>query len=309
MLYPNRPVIRKHGTIKCGIVESTPIVYGGRLYRFEYNRARGGEGGSAWNVSNTDNFSTFHFIDLENGRRHTPFAKDHHLGCAYTDGGVMYAVGLKDKWGSDTLHFFRSTDLDNWELYSELKLEGWSIFNTGVCKMNGVYTLLMEINGPTEEAGTHPFTFRFAQSGDMTSWTLTPSDCVFQKDRYAGGPAIYTVGDGFYYVLYLEAYPGPCYANCIARSKDLKEWEYSRLNPVLMYDDKEDKKIASPFIIPEHQELIKSALDINNSDLELCEFNGRTVMYYSWGNQLGMEFLAEASYEGPMDEFLKSWFE
>ena len=33
-----RPEIRKHGTIKFGTVESTPIVYGGNLYRFEYSR-------------------------------------------------------------------------------------------------------------------------------------------------------------------------------------------------------------------------------------------------------------------------------
>ena len=32
---------------------------------------------------------------------------------AYADGGVMYAFGLKDKWGSDTIHFFSSDDLDN----------------------------------------------------------------------------------------------------------------------------------------------------------------------------------------------------
>ncbi len=304
-----RPEIRKHGTIKFGTVESTPIVFGGNLYRFEYCRPAESRALAARNPDNPNPWSSFHFIDLKTGRRTPSFAKNHHLGCAYTDGGVMYAVGVDITWGGDTLHIFRSTDLETWECPGTLHLPGWKIFNTGVCKKDGIYTLLMEISEPVEEAGTHPFTFRFAESPDMIHWTLTPRDCVFQKDRYAGGPAIYTVDDGWYYVLYLEAGPGPTYTNCIARSRDLRSWEYSPINPVLMYNDEEDKQIANPFLTPEEQKQIRDALDINNSDLELCEFNGRTILYYSWGNQQGTEFLAEASYEGTAKEFLQSWFE
>ena len=54
---------------------------------------------------------------------------------------------------------------------------------------------------------------------------------------------------------------------------------------------------------------INAALDINNSDMELCEFLGRIIIYYSWGDQLGHEFLAEACYEGTMKEFLQGFFE
>ena len=86
-------------------------------------------------------------------------------------------------------------------------------------------------------------------------------------------------------------------------------WQYSAINPVLMYDDIADKQINDPYLTAEEREVIKNALDINNSDLEACEFNGRTIIYYSWGNQRGTEFLAEASYEGTMHEFLKGWFE
>ena len=70
----------------------------------------------------------------------------------------------------------------------------------------------------------------------------------------------------------------------------------------------EDKQIANPFLTVEEQKQINDAFDINNSDLELCEFNGRTIIYYSWGNQQGMEFLAEASYEGSLKSFLQGWF-
>ena len=36
-----KPRIEKLGTIDCDMVETTPIVFGGRLYRFEYVRVRG----------------------------------------------------------------------------------------------------------------------------------------------------------------------------------------------------------------------------------------------------------------------------
>ena len=309
MAYPKTPKIRRHGTIKYGTVESTPIVFGDTLYRFEYNRPARSDHLKKTNNYNPNPWSSFHFINMKTGQQTPSFGKDHHLGSAFTDGGVMYAIGVDGEWGGDTLHIFRSADLENWECAGELHLPGWKIFNTGVCKMDGVYTLLMEISAPAEEAGENPFTFRFATSTDMIHWTLTPTECVFQKDRYAGAPAIYSIGDGYYYVLYLEAYPGPCYAQCIARSKDLIHWEYSPINPMMMYNEEEDKKIANPFLTQEEQKEIADALDINNSDVELCEFNGRTIIYYSWGNQRGMEFLAEASYEGTLESFLKAWFE
>ena len=309
MSCPKTPKIRRHGTIKYGTVESTPIVFGDTLYRFEYNRPAKSDHLKDTNRYNPNPWSSFHFIDLKTGRQTLSFGKNHHLGSAYTDGGVMYAIGVDGEWGGDTLHIFRSTDLENWECPGELHLPGWKIFNTGVCRMNGVYTLLMEISAPVEEAGSRPFTFRFATSDDMIHWTLTPTECVFQKDRYAGAPAIYSIGDGYYYVLYLEAYPGPCYAQCIARSKDLRQWEYSPINPMMMFNEAEDKQIANPFLTSEEQQQIADALDINNSDVELCEYNGRTIIYYSWGNQRGMEFLAEASYEGTLASFLQVWFE
>lgn len=37
---PERPRIVKHGTIDLDLVETTPVVFRGRLYRFEYVRDR-----------------------------------------------------------------------------------------------------------------------------------------------------------------------------------------------------------------------------------------------------------------------------
>ena len=47
---------------------------------------------------------------------------------------------------------------------------------------------------------------------------------------------------------------------------------------------------------------------MNNSDVDYCEFSGKTIITYSWGNQQGTEFLAEGAYDGPVADFLKAFF-
>ncbi len=295
---PKRPFIRKLGTIACDIVEVTPFVWQGRLYRLEYFRA--GE----QNESNPTDETYFRIIDVYDRSVVSTLGHGCHLGCAFADGDKVFSVGAKGKWGSDTLTIFSSDDMHEWDS-TEFRLPGLNCYNTGVCKKkDGGYLMLIEVAQPS------PFTFRFAVSDDMKKWDLLPEEYVFQKDRYCGGPAIYSFdGDPQYYVLYLEEYPGPGYATCAARSRDLINWEYSPINPVLMYDEHKDKQIADKFLTRDQRARIERALDINNSDVELCEFLGRTVIYYSWGNQKGIEFLAEASYEGGARELLASFFE
>jgi len=311
--FPRKPLIRKLGTIGCNnIVETTPIVFRGELYRFEVVRRKSFTTGSrVQHWSDLQDSPCLRFIHVRSNTSTALFAEDHTFGFPFVVGDGMHVVTCAGRdWGSDTLHFFRSDDLEHWELYNEFHLPGWRIFNTNVAFKDGAYTLLMEIDAPPEECGPQNYTFRFARSADLMNWQLLPWECAFQRDRYAGSPALYTLeGDPHYYVGYLEAYPGPCYANCIARSKDLIHWAYSPVNPVLMFDDREDKKIGSPFLPPADRERIKNALNINNSDMELCEYLGRTIIYYSWGDQMGNEFLAEAAFEGSLREFLTGFFE
>ena len=310
--FPTRPYIRKLGTIGCNnIVETTPLVWKDELYRFEVVRRKSFTSATTnphW--SELDDSPCLRFVHVRSNIATPLFAEDHTFGFPYVVGDTMYVVtGVGRKWGAEKLDFLRSKDLIHWEKYSEVHLPGWEIYNINIAEKNGVYTLLIEISAPAEEAG-HPYTFRFLRSTDMTNWVLTPSECVFKKDRYSGSPSIYTFPDDpYYYVGYLEAYPDHRYAQSIARSTDLIHWEYSPLNPVLMYNDFEDKQIASAFLSPADRMRIEEALDVNNSDMEMCEYLGRTLIYYSWGDQRGTEFLAEAWYEGPMHELLRSFFE
>ena len=51
-----------------------------------------------------------------------------------------------------------------------------------------------------------------------------------------------------------------------------------------------------------------AAKNINNSDIDFCEYEGRLIINYSWGNQMGKEHLAEAVYKGSLQQFLRGWF-
>jgi hypothetical protein len=291
-----RPEIIKLGTIDCDMVETTPVVFGGRLYRFEYVRAN--------YHANTTGDSYFRFIDVATGEATPAFAKGYHLGCAHVEGDTVYVYGV-NMWGKERVQVFWSQDLKTWQDQPALVLPGWGVYNTSVCHGADRYVMAIELGEPPEVVGSR-FTMRFAASDDLLNWRLTSEEQVYTKERYSACPALRFL-DGMYYMIYLEARPGPTYEPHIVRSTDLANWEPSALNPV-MQSSPEDKEIANEALTDEQRERIASAVNINNSDVDLCEFEGKVTIYYSWGNQHGIEHLAEAVYEGTLESFLKGFF-
>lgn len=292
-----RPTITKLGTIDLDLVETTPVVFGDRLLRFEYVRAG--------YYANKTGDSYFRFIDVATSQPTPAFAKGWHLGCAFAEGRTMYAFGV-DKWGGSRIQMFRSTDLKHWDSRPALDLpKKWELFNTSVCKAGDRFVMAIEAGAPKEIVGI-PFTSFFAESPDLEHWKLLPLDRVYSKAKYTACPALRYV-DGQFYMIYLEALPGPTYESHVVRSQDLVHWQSSPLNPVLAFSP-DDKRIANPKLAPAQRQAIAKAVDINNSDIDLCEYRGKTVIYYSWGNQQGREFLAEAEYAGSFSQFLKGFF-
>ena len=292
-----QPVITKRGTIECDLVEATPLVYQGRLYRFEYVRDRF--------KANPVGQACFRLMELETGKTTEPFALGYHLGSAFVDGDTVYVYGVKE-WGADAIEVFWSTDLKTWKNQTALRLEGAKIYNTSVCKDGQGYTMAIEFGAPAEWVGS-AFTNLFARSKDLIAWELAPKSCVYTKERYSACPAL-RFYDGYYYMVYLEHYsPKWYFAPHIVRSKDLEHWEDSAFNP-LMKPDKADKHIANPKLSDEERKHIAESENINNSDVDFCEYRGKTLIYYAWGNQRGIEFLAEAVYEGPERQFVKAYF-
>jgi hypothetical protein len=289
-----RPLIVKSGTIDVDLVETTPIVFKNKVYRFEYVRQ------GYWDNQTGDSY--FRFVDHETGKSTESFAKGFHLGSAFVENETVYVTAV-DIWDGERVYVFTSHDLENWDSWLAFELPGYGIFNTSLTQDVNKYILMFEIGKPEKESGKR-FTARFATSTDLRKWEILPSDQNYAKDRYTA-PHCLRYLDGYYYDFFLEAHDG--YEMRVVRSKDLIQWEPSPLNPVLKASS-EDKQIANNTLSGKLLQRIADAKNINNSDIDFCEFNGRLIINYSWGNQRGEEFLAEANYEGTLEQFLSGWF-
>jgi hypothetical protein len=136
---------------------------------------------------------------------------------------------------------------------------------------------------------------------------LDTMDYSYCRDRYTACPCLRYV-DGYYYIICLESAPFHRWIPYIARSRDLKEYELGVINPVMWFDNEDKKVICPERFTAEELDYIAHAVNCNNSDFDMCEYRGKTVITYSWGNQYGKEFLALAEYDGTQEEFLKSFF-
>jgi hypothetical protein len=291
-----RPLIRKLGTIDLDMVETTPVVFGGKLWRFEW--VRQGVGQQYWNNRRRTNY--FRFREPTTGKVTPAFADGHEFGSAFVHDGTVYVTGTQSR---SHVNMFASRDLTNWESWLVIDDKRYGIFNTSLAKAGDDFVLAFEIDKPREEAG-NPFTIRFARSRDLRAWTITAPDCNFTRERYSAAPCL-RWSEGWFYLFYLEAHQG--YETHVVRSRNLTLWEASPLNPVLRASP-EDKRIANPELSDEQRVAISVAKNLNNSDLDFCEWQGRLIINYSWGNQQGTEFLAEAVYDGTLEQFLGGWF-
>src|SRR5271154_5537915 len=99
------PIFKKLGTLDLLMVETTPVVFKDRLYRFEYVRDN--------YHANKSGASFFRFIDVAADKATPAFAKGKHLGCALVEGDTVYTFGV-DKWGGSTITLLHSKDMEKW---------------------------------------------------------------------------------------------------------------------------------------------------------------------------------------------------
>lgn len=287
-----RPLIRKLGTLDLDLVETTPVVFQDRLWRFEWVRH------DYWANDRATNH--FRFVDRASGKTTPPFADGYEFGSAFIEHGTVFVTGTTGRSGID---LFVSTNLLDWEIRPVLPAGRYGVFNTSLCRTADDYVLMFEIDRPPEETGA-AFTARFLRSPDLRTWTLTAPECHYARDRYTAPHALRWL-DGWFYNFYLEAHRG--YEMRVVRSRDLIEWHPSPLNPVLRASPT-DRVVNNPRLTVAQRQRLASAVNRNNSDLDFTDWQGRLVMTYSWGNQLGVEHLAEAVYDGTLSQFLRGWF-
>ncbi len=294
------PKIRKLGAVSPN-GESSPFVWNGKLMRLELE--------DAFNATNPDEPVHALIRERDTGKVLSRFGLGCYYYSLYIEDGVAYVLGTKSDYprrSGHTILLYESRDLVEWSCRELLSNPGWRYYNTALTKGPHGYVLLMESDHP-QYCGV-PFTFFFATSPDMVNWThMDPSIC-YTKERYNGGPWM-KYSNGWYYVISVTELPGPVYTSYISRTKDFVHWELGKYNPIMM--PSEEDRIISPIAADMSAELlegIKTAFNINISDLDMCEYEGKTLITYNAGNQLGFYYLLEAEYDGPLDKFLEHFF-
>ena len=139
-----RPLILKTGTIDCDLVETTPVVFKNRVFRFEYVRHR------YWNNSNGDSY--FRFVDHETRETTPSFARGFHLGSAYVYNDTVYVTAV-DIWNGERVYIFTSGDLKNWNQRLAFELPVYAFLNTSMNKADNKFVLMFEIGKPQSVAG------------------------------------------------------------------------------------------------------------------------------------------------------------
>ena len=290
-------LIRK-GSLGAPTGEVTPFVFRGRLYRVEnWKRSYDFPGQPVQYRFHEDEVR---IRDVEADRIVSVPLRNHYFGMAFVWEGRVYLFAGDYADDAEWWHITRtsmtwSEDLVHWsEPRRVLCAEGGEhIFNYGVCHDGRRFVLLYE----TDDRRWPAFTFKYCESGDLAGWRRIPA-ALFGVEKYVGGPALYYEG-GRCYTLYLHDLGGK-WETRLARSADLIHWdEAPDGRPFLTFDVRHR---PDPERFPE-------VWEINASDAELCEWQGRTLVYFCGGDQYTAGDLQRAEFDGTPRELLEHFYE
>lgn len=276
-----RPRLAKLPFAYGGAMENSPVVWDGRPMLVLNHRDD--------TKNKTDEYKKSMYLylqDLVTGRELGRFGAGHSFANAFVRGrelNVFASEGSDRDW-FQSLYRFSTTNLTNWVRTPAIEKEGGEhLFNASVCAGDDGYVMAYESNLPVQ------FCFKFARSPDLASWRKVDG-LAFRGlgNEYSACPVLRYFAP-YYYVLYLHAaVPGHRgWITYLARSRDLATWELSPFNPILE---------ASP------------GEGVNNSDVDLFEWEGATYLYYATGDQETWGAVRAAQYPGPMKEFFEHHF-
>mmetsp|Transcript_24489 Transcript_24489/g.71796 ORF Transcript_24489/g.71796 Transcript_24489/m.71796 type:complete len:320 (-) Transcript_24489:200-1159(-) len=131
------PPINVLGTVDLLLVETTPVVIAGELWRFESVRPE--YYNNTHSTGATSGHSYFRFVHVMSGRTSSPFAHGHALGCAMFDEvtGAVYVYGTiaSSSGGGGAVNVFWSIDgLQTWQSKQAIDFasRGEKVYNTAV---------------------------------------------------------------------------------------------------------------------------------------------------------------------------------
>lgn len=281
------------------LVETSPFVFENHLYLLENNQ-------KFWDIPGSKPGDYFHedeirIRDLASNEIISIPLRNHAFGTILVSDGRAYIFagdyGQDKPWRKiSEINMVSSDDLVNWsEPVTVLTAhEDEYFFNTAVCRGRNEFVLLYE----TSDTEWRPFTFRYVTSQDLIHWNEL-SDAIYGEDKYVGGPALY-YENGWYYTLYLESLGSRQYETRITRSRDLLHWQDAPEDRPMVTFDTTHKNI--PLIDPDISES-------NASDVELCYYQGETILYFTGSDQTTAGDLQRASYPGKPAQLFEHFFE
>ncbi len=277
----SRPKLTKLPFALRGTMENTPVVFDGQpLHVLNYRDDT---------KNNTDGYTEsmyLYIVDLNTGNEVCRFGEGHSFANAFVNGPELHVFASKgsDRDWFQSLYHFSTRDLKTWKREPAIQKEGDEhLFNASVCRDEKGFLMAYESNQPVQ------FCFKFARSSDLSQWEKIPGLTFTGVNREYSACPVIRYFSPYYYVIYLHApitgHKG--YVSFLARSNDLATWELSPFNPILE---------AGP------------GEGINNSDVDLFEWEGKTYTTYATGDQATWGAVRLALYDGPMQEFFMSHF-
>jgi hypothetical protein len=262
-------------------MENTPVIFDSRLLLVSNYRPGGAE------AKGKDAY--LYIDDLQTGMEVSRFGSGHSFVSAFVNGGELNVFSLEFSdfgrvMNSNGIDRMTTTDLKDWKTEKVILPEGDEhLFNSSVCRDEKGFLMAYESDQPVQ------FCFKFARSADLSKWEkISGLAYTGQNHEYSACPVIRYIKP-YYYVIYLHAaikgHKG--WISYMARSTDLSDWELSPCNPILEAEEGEG---------------------INNSDVDILEYRGKTYLYYATGDQETWGTVRVAMYDGSEREFFESCF-
>jgi hypothetical protein len=261
-------------------VENTPVIYKGQLLMVANLRS---------SVPGKESESYLYVDDILKGQELSRFGNGHAFVSAIVDGQNLNVFALDFSssgkvWESNGIDRFVTNDLKTWKKEKVISPEGEKkLFNNSVCKDENGFVMAYESNLPVQ------WCFRFARSKDLSKWEKL-NGLVFagEHNEFSACPVIRYIKP-YYYVIYthdrMKGHNG--WLPFLARSRDLETWEHTPFNPIMEATKGEG---------------------INNSDVDILEYEGRTYLYYGDGDQATWGNICVAMYDGSLKKFFESYF-
>jgi alpha-L-fucosidase len=290
--------LKKIGYLNSPLVETTPFVFRDRIYLLENHQAFFDDPNAA--IGADFDKDAVRVRDVDSGELVSVALKRHGFGTAFVWKDRVYVLaadwGQGKPWRNATeVSLTWSDDLKSWSPpQTVLRAENQElIYNVAVCRGPDRFIMLYETNDSRWPA----FTFKYCESDDLVHWKRIPN-ALYGTDKYVGGPALYYEAP-WYYTLYLQSLGGIQYETRIARSQDLVHWQDAPADrPFLTFDPAKKNLPRRPPELPE----------TNASDPELCYYRGKTIVYFTGGDQQVCGDLQRAEFVGTPRQLFEAFF-